>query len=94
MGSQYPQVARAYIEYRHERDLAREKRSNLTKEIEGLIQQSNVELLNENANKDAKVIPTQRDLLAGIVAKHYAKRYILPKDVVESMKKAKFITMI
>ncbi len=87
MGSQYPQVARAYIEYRHERDLAREKRSNLTKEIEGLIQQSNVELLNENANKDAKVIPTQRDLLAGIVAKHYAKRYILPKDVVDSHEK-------
>lgn len=87
MASKYPQVARAYIEYRHERDLAREKRSNLTKEIEGLIEQSNVELLNENANKDSKVIPTQRDLLAGIVAKHYAKRYILPKDVVDSHEK-------
>ncbi|WWO73471.1 anaerobic ribonucleoside-triphosphate reductase [Histophilus somni] len=87
MASKYPQVARAYIEYRHERDLAREKRSNLTKEIEGLIGQSNVELLNENANKDPKVIPTQRDLLAGIVAKHYAKRYILPKDVVDSHEK-------
>lgn len=87
MASKYPQVARAYIEYRHERDLAREKRSNLTKEIEGLIGQSNVELLNENANKDSKVIPTQRDLLAGIVAKHYAKRYILPKDVVDSHEK-------
>ena len=87
MSSQYPQVARAYIEYRHDRDLAREKRSNLTQEIEGLIEQSNVELLNENANKDAKVIPTQRDLLAGIVAKHYAKRYILPKDVVDAHEK-------
>ena len=69
MTSKYPQIARAYIEYRHDRDLAwREKRSQLTKEIEGLIEQSNAELLNENANKDAKVIPTQRDLLAGIVA--------------------------
>ncbi|MGY4677302.1 anaerobic ribonucleoside-triphosphate reductase [Pasteurella sp. P03HT] len=87
MSSQYPEIARAYIEYRHDRDLAREKRSLLTKEIEGLIQQSNIELLNENANKDAKVIPTQRDLLAGIVAKHYAKRYILPKDVVEAHEK-------
>ena len=67
--------------------MAREKRSLLTKEIEGLIEQSNVELLNENANKDAKVIPTQRDLLAGIVAKHYAKRYILPRDVVEAHEK-------
>lgn len=87
MASEYPQVARAYIEYRHDRDLAREKRSQLTQEIEGLIEQSNIELLNENANKDAKVIPTQRDLLAGIVAKHYAKRYILPRDVVESHEK-------
>ncbi|MFZ7234243.1 anaerobic ribonucleoside-triphosphate reductase [Avibacterium avium] len=87
MVSDYPQVARTYIEYRHDRDLAREKRSQLTREIEGLIEQSNVELLNENANKDAKVIPTQRDLLAGIVAKHYAKRYILPSDVVEAHEK-------
>ena len=87
MSSQYPQIARAYIEYRHDRDLAREKRSSLTKEIEGLIQQSNVELLNENANKDAKVIPTQRDLLAGIVAKHYAKHHILPRDVVDAHEK-------
>ncbi|UXN34320.1 anaerobic ribonucleoside-triphosphate reductase [Avibacterium paragallinarum] len=87
MASDYPQVARAYIEYRHDRDVAREKRSHLTREIEGLIEQNNVELLNENANKDAKVIPTQRDLLAGIVAKHYAKRYILPPDVVEAHEK-------
>ncbi|WP_424401530.1 anaerobic ribonucleoside-triphosphate reductase [Pasteurella sp. PK-2025] len=87
MSGQYPEIARAYIEYRHDRDLAREKRSQLTQEIEGLIEQSNVELLNENANKDAKVIPTQRDLLAGIVAKHYAKRYILPRDVVEAHEK-------
>ncbi len=87
MASRYPEVARAYIEYRHDRDLAREKRSQLTKEIEGLIEQSNVELLNENANKDAKVIPTQRDLLAGIVAKHYAKHHILPRDVVEAHEK-------
>ncbi|MDU8925289.1 anaerobic ribonucleoside-triphosphate reductase [Pasteurellaceae bacterium LIM206] len=84
MSSEYPQVARAYIEYRHDRDLAREKRSQLTKDIEGLIEQSNVEILNENANKDAKVIPTQRDLLAGIVAKHYAKSHILPRDVVSA----------
>lgn len=41
-------------------------------------------MLNENANKDGKVIPTQRDLLAGIVAKHYAKTRILPRDVVQA----------
>ncbi|HAS3567190.1 TPA: anaerobic ribonucleoside-triphosphate reductase [Vibrio cholerae] len=84
MQGPYKALARSYIEYRHDRDVAREKQSKLTKEIEGLIQESNVDLLNENANKDGKVIPTQRDLLAGIVAKHYAKTRILPRDVVQA----------
>lgn len=82
MAGRYKDLARNYIAYRHERDIAREQRSRLTHEIRGLIEQSNVSLLNENANKDSKVIPTQRDLLAGIVAKHYAKQHILPRDVV------------
>ncbi|MFC5079801.1 Anaerobic ribonucleoside-triphosphate reductase [Vibrio thalassae] len=84
MQGPYKGLARSYIEYRHDRDIAREKKSALTKEIEGLIQESNADLLNENANKDGKVIPTQRDLLAGIVAKHYAKTRILPRDVVQA----------
>lgn len=81
MAGSYKQLARKYIEYRHDRDQAREKKSRLNREIEGLVEQSDASLLNENANKDAKVIPTQRDLLAGIIAKHYAKRYLLPKEV-------------
>lgn len=84
MQGPYKALARSYIEYRHDRDIAREKKSALTKEIEGLIQESNLDLLNENANKDGKVIPTQRDLLAGIVAKHYAKTRILPREVVQA----------
>ncbi|KFA97835.1 Anaerobic ribonucleoside-triphosphate reductase [Vibrio mediterranei] len=84
MQGPYKGLARSYIEYRHDRDIAREKKSALTKEIEGLIEESNADLLNENANKDGKVIPTQRDLLAGIVAKHYAKTRILPRDVVQA----------
>ena len=82
MAGQYKQLARAYIEYRHDRDISRELRGRLNQEIRGLVEQSNKALLNENANKDSKVIPTQRDLLAGIVAKHYAKQHILPRDVV------------
>ncbi|HAS63444.1 MAG TPA: anaerobic ribonucleoside-triphosphate reductase, partial [Vibrio sp.] len=84
MQGPYKSLARSYIEYRHDRDIAREKQSALTREIEGLIEESNVDLINENANKDGKVIPTQRDLLAGIVAKHYAKTHILPRDVVQA----------
>ncbi|MDN8541440.1 anaerobic ribonucleoside-triphosphate reductase [Erwinia sp. BC051422] len=82
MPGPYPALARTYIEYRHDRDIARELRGKLNKAIRGLVEQSNPALLNENANKDSKVIPTQRDLLAGIVAKHYATQHILPRDVV------------
>jgi anaerobic ribonucleoside-triphosphate reductase len=84
MSGPYKQLARAYIEYRHDRDVAREKRGQLNQEIRGLVEQTNASLLNENANKDSKVIPTQRDLLAGIVAKHYAKQHLLPRDVVRA----------
>ena len=80
----YPQLARAYIEYRHDRDVAREQRGKLHHAIRGLVDQTNAALLNENANKDSKVIPTQRDLLAGIVAKHYAQQQLLPRDVVQA----------
>ncbi|MGB0415072.1 MAG: anaerobic ribonucleoside-triphosphate reductase [Coraliomargarita sp.] len=84
MEGPYKELARAYIEYRRDRDVARERVSKLSREIEGLVGQSNAELLHENANKDARVIPTQRDLLAGIIAKHYAKQYMLPKDIVDA----------
>ncbi len=84
MSGPYKQLARAYIEYRHDRDIEREKRGRLNQEIRGLVEQTNSSLLNENANKDSKVIPTQRDLLAGIVAKHYARQHLLPRDVVQA----------
>ncbi len=84
MASKYKQVARAYIQYRHDRDISREKQSRLTQAILGLIEQSNTDLLHENANKDSRVIPTQRDLLAGIVAKHYACHHLLPAEVVQA----------
>ncbi|MDO6611726.1 anaerobic ribonucleoside-triphosphate reductase [Shewanella sp. 1_MG-2023] len=82
MEGPHKEVARHYIEYRHDRDICREAKSKLNCEIRGLVEQSDSSILNENANKDAKVIPTQRDLLAGIVAKHYAKSHLLPKDIV------------
>ncbi len=61
MSGPYKQLARAYIEYRHDRDIEREKRGRPNREIRGLVEQTNASLLNENANTDSKVIPTQRD---------------------------------
>lgn len=77
-------VARSYIEYRKQRDLVRESSSVLTKNITELMNGTDSNLLNENANKDGKIIPTQRDLLAGVVAKHYALKQILPKEIADA----------
>lgn len=77
-------VARSYIAYRKEHDIDRERFQTLNSEIESLLEQSNAELLNENANKDSNVIPTQRDLLAGIVARHYAKTHMLEPEIVDA----------
>lgn len=76
-----PEVARAYIDYRTRRDVAREEQTPLHNQIMGLIGGTNREVLDENANKDSRVLHTQRDLLAGIVAKHYGLKYILPRHV-------------
>nr|WP_029686346.1 anaerobic ribonucleoside-triphosphate reductase [Tatumella saanichensis] len=82
LGSSRPQVAACFNAYRKQRDHARERTSPLHQDIEGLRAQSDTRLLHENANKDSRVIPTQRDLLAGIVARHYARNYLLPETVV------------
>lgn len=81
MSMKHKPIAKAYIAYRRERDITRERNSSLITEVEGLINRENKSLLNENANKDSKVIPTQRDLLAGIVSRHYAKTHYLPEDI-------------
>ena len=41
-------------------------------------------LTNENANKDSRVIGTQRDLLAGVVSKEYSRTRLLPTDVADA----------
>lgn len=66
--SHLPEVARAYISYRTQRDLERAEASNINYRIQAL-QAKDQAVVNENANKDSRVFNTQRDLTAGIVAK-------------------------
>ena len=66
--SHQPEIARAYIRYRTERDLERAEASNINFRIKAL-QAEEQQVVNENANKDSRVFNTQRDLTAGIVAK-------------------------
>ena len=54
--------------------------------VEAMFQQSNTDVLTENANKDSSIIPTQRDLLAGVVSKEYALQQILPSYIANAHK--------
>ncbi|WAK43629.1 ribonucleotide reductase of class III (anaerobic) large subunit [Cronobacter phage EspYZU15] len=76
-------AARAYIEYRHDRDNAREGKGKLYADITGFLDQSAEEFTRENANKPSTVVNTHRDLLAGILSKHVALTQILPKNLAE-----------
>ena len=74
-------AAKAYIKYRYKRKMARNTTDNTIIEY---LSGSNEYWNNENSNKDAKVVTTQRDYLAGITSTDIARRIILPKEVVEA----------
>lgn len=83
MSSSRKDVATKYVEYRHTRRLIRD--SNTTdKNILELLNGTNDYWNTENSNKDAKIVTVQRDYLAGITSTDIAKRFLLPKDVVEA----------
>ena len=70
-------VARAYIDYRVRADVARSKAKDLNHAIVRLLDKD-ATLVNENANKDADVYNTQRDLTAGVVGKTIGLRMLPP----------------
>lgn len=84
MASKWKDIAKRYIEYRHDRDKARENGSELNKALEGFLSGEDETYTRENANKAATKINTHRDLIAGIISKHTAKR-ILPDHVINSI---------
>ena len=77
------EVAKRYIRYRHQRNLAR--RANTTdKSILTLIESNNEEIKQENSNKNPAVNSVQRDYMAGEVSKDLTKRLFLPPDIVQA----------
>ena len=79
----YNDLVRSFIRYRYNKELVR--KSNTTDDsILSLINLSNEELKQENANKNPIVNSTQRDYMAGEVSKDLTRRLLLPKDVVKA----------
>ena len=77
------ELAKKYIIYRYTRALVR--KSNTTDQsIKELIDGENEYWNTENSNKNARIVTTQRDYLAGITSTDITRRFLLPEDIVKA----------
>ena len=81
MASSEKDIAMSYQSYRTLKAEIREREKGIYKQIGELVDASNEKLLSENANKDAKTISVQRDLLAGISSRDYYLNKIVPEHI-------------
>ncbi len=79
----YNQLAKNYITYRYERELARKSNTTDAKMI-SLVGLKNKEILEENSNKNPTINSTQRDYMAGEVSKDLCRRFLFPKELIEA----------
>ncbi|MBR6504400.1 MAG: anaerobic ribonucleoside-triphosphate reductase [Clostridia bacterium] len=77
------ELAKKYITYRYTRELVR-KANTTDQSIKELIEGESEYWNNENSNKNAKVVTTQRDYLAGITSTDITRRFLLPEDIVKA----------
>ena len=77
------ELAKKYITYRYTRELVR-KANTTDKSIKDLIEGENEYWNSENSNKNAQVVTTQRDYLAGITSTDITRRFLLPEEIVEA----------
>ncbi len=76
-------LAKKYITYRYTRELVR-KANTTDQTIKELIEGENEYWNNENSNKNAQVVTTQRDYLAGITSTDITRRFLLPEEIVKA----------
>lgn len=77
------ELAKQYIVYREKKNIVRAINTT-DDEIKELIGGNSDYWNNENSNKNAKVVTTQRDYLAGITSTDISRRLLLPKDVIKA----------
>ena len=76
-------LAKKYITYRYTRELVR-KANTTDQTIKELIDGESEYWNTENSNKNATVVTTQRDYLAGITSTDITRRFLLPEDIVKA----------
>lgn len=77
-------TARAYEGYRSIREFQRKNNTATDEQIKELLQGNSDYWNNENANKDAKLVTTQRDYMAGILSTDITRRFLLTPEMVQA----------
>lgn len=77
-------VAESYANYRNARTKFRESNMKLVKEIMGVMDFSNIDVLNENSNKQSQLVSTQRDLMAGEISKYISSNLLIPQHLMDA----------
>lgn len=74
------ELAKKYMLYRYKHKLARDL-SEAEASVLGILDGTNLGVIDENSNKNSYVNSTQRDLMAGEVSRTIAKKILLPDDI-------------
>ena len=77
-------TARAYEGYRSIREFQRDNTNTTDEQISELLEGTSDYWNNENSNKNARLLTTQRDYMAGIVSTDITRRFLLPPEVVQA----------
>ena len=77
-------TAKAYEGYRSIREFQRENSNTTDEQISELLDGTSDYWNNENSNKNARLLTTQRDYMAGIVSTDITRRFLLPPEVVQA----------
>lgn len=78
------QTARAYESYRSVREFQRNADNSLDTQVQEMLGGKSEYWNTENSNKNARLVTTQRDYMAGIVSTQLTRKYILPPDIVQA----------
>ena len=77
-------LAECYSDYRTQRSVYRNSKSELIDAVSGLLDFTNEEVLTENANKQSQLVSTQRDLMAGEVSKYISRTKLIPPHLMKA----------
>ena len=78
------ELAECYNDYRINRSVYRNSRNELINAVSGLLDFTNQEVMTENSNKQAQLVSTQRDLMAGEVSKYISRTKLIPQHLIKA----------